>query len=441
MSQEFLSEPERSTALLEQVDVLVVGGGPAGIAAAVAAARAGASVSLVERYGFFGGMATAGWTATICGLYYLDAQRTPIFVNDGFAREFAERLVAMGGCLGAWPHRDTAVAPYTVVFFKLLCDALVSEQPNISVHLHSTLADVLVDQGLIRGVMIQNKRGRHAIGAKLVIDATGDADVATFAGVPLQQDELIQYPSMMFAMQDVDFGEVIKAGAQGLKHVVEAATAAGEFTPTRRDGNIIPTLRGGEVYVAMTRVANPDGTPVDASDPVQLTRAELEGRRQAVACAELLVKRMPGFENAYLADIAPQLGVRETRKIVGEVTLQREDILGARKWDDAICNGAWPIECHLPEGETEWSFLELDSWYQIPYRSLVPVGIDNLFAVGRCISADHDALASTRVMGNCFAIGQAAGIAAAQAAQRGQTTRELDVAGLQAALRGAGVKL
>ncbi len=441
MGAEFLLERERQTPVSEEVDVLVAGGGTAGLAAAVAAAGAGARVSLVERYGFLGGLGVSAWTGTVCGLYYLDAERTPVFVNGGFAQEFAERLKAMGGSLGAWPYRDTAVMPYTPVFFELLCDALVSEVSRISLHLHTLVTDVFVEGSRIAGVAVHDKRGRHAIRAKVVVDATGDADLARAAGVPLQRDGRIQYPSMMFAMQGVEIGEVLGAGPDRLLEVIEAAQEAGEFQPSRLGGNIIPTLRGGEVYVAMTRVANPDGTPVDACDPDQLTRGELAGRRHVVECAELLKRRMPGFQNAYLAGIAPQLGVRETRKIVGHVTLHREDILAARKWEDAVCNASWPIESHLPEGKTEWSFLDLGAWYQIPYRALLPEGIDNLLAAGRCISADHDALASTRVMGTCLALGQAAGIAAAQAAHNDQTTRQLDVGGLQAALRQAGVKI
>lgn len=437
----FLLERERRTPITEEVDVLVVGGGTAGLAAAISAARAGASVSLVEQYGFFGGMGTAAWTGTLCGLYYLDPDRTPTFVNGGFAQEFTEKLIASGGSLGPWPHKDTALAPYIPVMFKLLCDELAQAEPNITIHLHAQMTDVLVDGARIDGVIIQDKGGRHAVRAKMVVDASGDCDVAMFAGVPLQEDETIQYPSMMFAMQGVDVGEVIGAGTDKLTEIIKAAEAAGEFKPQRMGGNIFPTLRGNEVYVAMTRVANPDGTPIDASDPAQFTYGELEGRKQVQECVELLKKRMPGFDNAYLAEIATQLGVRETRKIVGDTTLHRDDILGCRKWDDAICNGSWPIELHLPKGETEWAFLDINSWYQIPYRALVPVGIDNLLAVGRCISADHEALASTRVMGNCLAIGQAAGVAAAQAAQKNQTTRELDVGGVQAALREVGVKL
>lgn len=441
MTHEFLLERERRTPVTEEVDVLVAGGGTAGIAAAVAAAREGARVSLVERYGFLGGLGVSAWPGTLCGLYYLDQQRKPVFVNGGFAQEFAERLQAMGGSLGAWPYKDSAVAPYTPVFFELLCDALATEQPRISLHLHSLVTDVAVEDRHITSVMVHDKRGRHAIRAKLAVDATGDADLARAAGAPLQPDEAIQYPSMMFAMQGVEIGDVLGAGPDKLLQVIEAAQAAGEFEPTRLGGNIIPTLRGGEVLVAMTRVANPDGTPVDACDPEQLTRGELVGRRRVTECAELLKRRMPGLQNAYLAAIAPQLGVRETRKIEGEVTLHREDILTGRKWEDAVSNASWPIELHLPGGETEWSFLELGTWYQIPFRALLSTHLDNLLVAGRCISADHDALASTRVMGSCLALGQAAGTAAAQAAQRDRTARELDVESLQATLRRAGVKI
>src|SRR5207247_691723 len=180
----------------------------------------------------------------------------------------------------------------------------------------------------------------------------------------------------------------------------------------RRSGNIIPTGRPGEVLVAMSRVGIA-GRPLDASDAAELTLGEMLGREQAERCADFLRSHMPGFEEAFISDTAPRLGVRETRRLRGRYALTEEDVLGGRKFEDGICRAAWPVELHVANGLTEWRFLDDGLWYTVPYRCLVPVGVRNLLAAGRCLSATREGFASARVIGPCMGEGQAAALAVA----------------------------
>jgi len=273
--------------------------------------------------------------------------------------------------------------------------------------------------------------------APYFIDASGDAALAVAAGAPTEKAETLQYPSMMFHMQRVDL-------EKALPHVFELNdllerhfTSAGL---SRRSGNVIPTGRPGEVLVAMSRVAI-DGRPIDASDAVELTLGEMLGREQAERCAAFLREHMPGFEEAFVSDAAPRLGVRETRRIRGRYALSGEDVLGGRKFDDGICRGAWPIELHVPDGRTEWRFLDDGLWYTVPYRCLVPGGVRNLLAAGRCLSATREGFASARVIGPCMGEGQAAALAVAIAHPKGTALADVDPAELRDRLTALGVPL
>jgi hypothetical protein len=208
----------------------------------------------------------------------------------------------------------------------------------------------------------------------------------------------------------------------------------------RRGGNLIPTLRPGEVLVAMSRV-DLDGRPVDGSDDAEISYGEMEGRVQAVRLADFLRRYMPGFSQAFVSDSAPRLGIRETRRAEGEYALSREDVLGARKFEDGIGRAAWPIERHVARGETEWRFLEPGAWYTIPYRCLVARGVDNLLIAGRCVSAEPDAFASVRVIGPCMLEGQAAATAARLVCKGDLAARAIDVDRLRSDLAALGVPL
>jgi len=414
---------------------VVAGGGPAGLGAAVTAARLGARVVLCERYGFLGGNLTVAAVGTICGLYRKTVDDGFDFVVGGIAREVADRLAAEGAGAGPVPFKDTAVFLYAPWRAKRLADHLVHEAGSLDVLLHALVADALVDDGEVRALVVATKRGPKAVTGKVFVDCTGDADVAAFAGVPteLGPPGSRQFASMQFVMQHVD-GERAVAAVPQLGELI--AEHGGHLT--RDGGAVIPTFRPGEFVGAMTRVRNPDGSPIDVTDVRQATWGELEGRRLAEEAAEFLRAHVPGFEDAFLDDTATALGVRETRRVIGDYVLTGDDVAGGARFDDAVAAGAWPQEYHVTGRSTEYRFLAPGASYQVPYRSLRPRGVRNLLVAGRCLSADHDALASTRVMGPSLALGQAAGTAAWLAARDARAVADVRVDELQACLETQG---
>jgi hypothetical protein len=432
-----LALPAESVAIEREVDLAVIGGGSAGVAAAVIGARLGLSVALVEEMPFLGGMSTGGAVGTYCG-FYLKQRDGSLAPNvGGFPLEIAETLRARGHAYGPIPFKETAALPYVPWGVKLLLEERVAEAPGIALWLHAKATHAVVDDGAIRGVAIQTRSGRIALRARVYVDATGDADLARMAGCTTRTGDAIQYPSTMFTMQHVDMTAAMGA-LRELPRILDEHFAS-EGLP-RKGGNLIPSGRPGEVLVALSRIAK-NGRPVDGSDAAELTWAEIEGRRQVAKLAEFLRRRVPGFADAFVADSAFRLGVRETRKIEGEVELREDDVLGCRDFEDGIGRAAWPIEKHVAGGETLWKFLEPGTWYTIPYRALVPRGIDNLLVAGRCIAADPMAFAAVRVIGPCMLEGQAAAVAAKQIRDRDVAARDADADAIRADLSRLGVPL
>ena len=418
---------------MADVDVCVAGGGPAGLGAALAAARAGARVCLLERHAFLGGNFTAASVGTICGLYLVE-EDSFAYVTRGIAEEVAEALKGAGAANGPVPFKGTAVLLYVPWAAKRLFDHLVTAEERVTLFLHALVSDVVVSDGRMEAVVVATKRGPQAVRAGAFVDATGDADLVVHAGAPWTMGEpgQRQFASMQFVMQHVDLAAAMAAGPDALNQAIAAHGAH----LSRDGGALLPTFRPGEVIGAMTRVRAPDGGPLDVTDLAQATNGELEGRRLAEEAAAFVKEHVPGFSDAFLADTAPTLGVRETRRAVGRYVLTGADVEGLARFDDAVGAGAWPQEYHVTGRSTEYKLLPEGGYYQVPLRSLQPEGLDNVFVAGRCISADHDALASTRVMAPSMVLGQAAGVAAAL-----QARDELAVDAVQTCLEKQGAFL
>jgi hypothetical protein len=429
--------PEQRVPVAADVDVVVAGGGSAGMAAAVTAARLGLRTALIEEMPFLGGMSTGGAVGTFCGFYLREASGDLVRLVGGFPAEVMDRLAAEGQCYGPVPFKTTAAVPYVPWGVKRLYDTMVQAEPRLHLVLHARLVQALVRDGVVEAAIVATRAGQVAYRAPFFVDATGDATLARVAGAAVERGDDIQYPSMMFYMQHVDLGRALPALGE-LSEMLDRHFTSEQLP--RRSGNLIPTGRPGELLVAMSRVAI-DGRPVDGADPAELTRGELIGREQAERCAEFLRRHMPGFDEAFLSDSAPRLGLRETRRIRGRYRLTEGDVLEGRRFDDGICRAAWPIELHVADGRTEWRFLDDGLWYTVPYRCLLPDGIENLAVVGRCVSASREAFASVRVIGPCMGEGQAAAAAVSLALPRATTLPSVDPDALRARLVELGVQV
>jgi hypothetical protein len=419
-------------------DVVVCGAGSAGLGTALAAARAGASVALIERWPFFGGNATAASLGSICGLYLRDGDETR-FLSNGITREWAEGLSADGMGFGPIPYKDTAVMAYAPWGYKRLADRLVAAQERITPLLHSFIAGVVRSGDAIEAVVIATKQGFRAVRGRIFVDATGDADIVYHAGAPWDMGGpgRLQYPSMQFSMQNADV-QAAFAELRSLSDKIHDAFAAQTYALTRAGGAAIPTMRGGEVIGAMTRIAKADGDPPDGTDVFDLTEAELRGRAVAEESARFLRAEVGGFESSFLQDTAVTVGIRETRHALGEHVLSFDEAAACTKFVDGVAASAWPFEFHTEGADTRWEHLPAGDWFEIPLRSLVPHGLDNLLVAGRCVSATHEALASSRVTGVCMAIGEAAGVAAARCAASEVRPGDLDGEKLRAELLASG---
>jgi ribulose 1,5-bisphosphate synthetase/thiazole synthase len=448
-------EPEKELPIRMSVDVLVVGGGPSGIIAAQAAADDGLKVALIESRSFLGGNLTIGLPV----LGFLGQKGNQII--QGLPQKFIDRLKEQNA---ASEHRPcplhmsiTLVEPEAVksVAFRML------EESNVEVLLYTFFAGVIMDQDHLKGIIIESKAGREAILAKVVIDCTGDADVAFRAGAPCEKGNEsggMQPPTLMFSLGDVDteklrlsiaeeprtyltdfipaeyFGQNRQYILVGMRNIMQKAKEDGLSLPTERT-IVITGLKKGEAWINMTRVNGVDGT-----DPVSLTNGERIARQQIGDIFNYLVNYVPGFEHARMLRTAPFLGIRETRRIIGKYIMNREDVLSCARFDDAIAVASYPLDIHHPVGggcTLEWS----GDCYDIPYRSLVPLKVENLLVAGRSISTTHEAMSAIRVMAPCMAMGEAAGRAAKIAVREGLAPSGIDVTKLQKELLAKGAYL
>ncbi len=441
-----IAEPARSTPLFAEVDVVVLGGGPAGLAAATSAARRGAMTLLVERYGFLGGMGTAAGVTNFCGLF-ANVHGTNVQVVHGVAAELLERMHALDG-LSA-PHLvfgKILAQAYDTAAFKCAADAMLLDA-GAEVLFHALAVGVAQDEdGRIDALVVETKSGRSAIRATTFIDCSGDGDLAHFAGAPMQESGALLFPTLMFRVGAVDDARAGEAW-RTVPARMDEAEAAGEFRFPRRGAIVRPQRHGSEWRVNVTQLKNADGSAVDGTDARSLSAGEIEGRRQAIDYLRFLRARVPGFENAYLLEIAPQVGIRETRRLLGEHLLSGAEVLGCASFPDTIGVNGWPLELHVA-GDVEWRWPKIPEsrgFNQLPLRMLLPRRGDgvpeNLLVAGRCASMTHDGQSAARVSGGCFVMGQAAGTLAALAGSRTEALRDVPLGMVQAALSGDGAYL
>lgn len=435
--------------VVAETEVLVVGAGPAGLGAAIAAARNGARTLLVERFGFLGGNLTAGLVGPCMTSYSLDGSQQLI---KGVFEEFVRRMERLGGALhpsgvpassaycGFIAFGHDKVTPFSPEAAKQVALEMCQEA-GVELLLHTFVADALVEDGAVAGVVVANKSGLGAIRAAITIDCSADADVAARAGVPChlgrEGDGLTQPMTLFFRVANVDDEKVREYVAahpddyRPFASLVKRAREAGEFSIPRRGVGLYKTLEPGVWRINTTRIQRVDGT--NAAD---LTRAEIEGRRQVQELLAFFRKWLPGFERCTLLDTAATVGVRETRRIAGEYTLTLDDLATGCAFPDVIALCGYPVDLHSPTddgGGADGTYQTADV-YQIPYRTLVPVNLDGLLVAGRCISATHEAMAATRVMPPAFAMGEAAGAAAALALEHRVAPRDVDIPTLQRTL-------
>jgi glycine/D-amino acid oxidase-like deaminating enzyme len=405
------------------IDVLVVGAGSAGSTAAIAAARTGATTMLVDRLGFLGGTSTAVLD-TFYAFYTPGAQ--PRKVVSGIPDEVVGRLTERGM---AFERPNTYGAGRGITYdpesLKRVWDELLTEA-GVSLLLHAFVIGTHAENGRVTALDVATKGGVRRIEARCVVDASGDADVCALAGAPYEAPGgNVQSLSTVFRMANVDVGRAQSVPKEELWRLMREARDSGRYALTRIEGSVHRTPQEGVMMALMTRVRN-----VDATDPEQLTAAELEGRRQAHEYFRFLRETVPGYERAVLVSTSPAIGVRESRRIVGEHVLTAGEILAATTFDDQVARCGAPIEEHHAGDDTRWVYLEEGQTYGIPFRALQPQGLDNVLVAGRCFSATHDAHASARSMGTCMAMGQAAGTAAALS----ETPKRLDPDTLRARL-------
>ncbi len=440
-----------------EADVVVVGGGTAGVPAAIAAARNGVRCILVERYGFLGG--TINIIPAMAGFQDRNGRQ----IVGGLPNEIVQRVIDLGGSSGHIP--DPVGESVTFVDREIYKYAAMDMaiRAGVKTILHSFFFEADRKNGNIQSVRICNKSGVQTVAGKIFVDCTGDADLASTSGVPCRKEEILQPVTMTFRMAGFDMERLLKyveehpeelekadtwSDAYSIEHLRKHKTSTGfkgldklvervkrqtgyEFPRDRVHFGLLP--RKGEVLLNTTRVTGVDPTDVEA-----LTKAEIESRIQVMEEVSFLKKNVPGFESTYLLDTSVQVGVRESRKIEGEYTLTGEDTLNGRQFDDAIAKGVYPVDQHDAKGRG-MRIYRVKKPYSIPYRVLVPKNVDTLLVAGRCISATREGLASPRTIPTCMAMGQAAGTAAALSVKRKTSPRCLDVRVLQRTLRKQGV--
>ena len=439
-----LLEPERHVPIHGEYEIVVLGGGPAGIAAAAIAAAHGCSTLLIERYGFLGGMGTAAGVTNFFG-FYANVYGEIRQVVHGIAAELLARIDRLDG-LSA-PHLvmgKTKAQAYDSAAYKHAADQLLLAK-GVEVLFHSLAAGVVINPNrTIQALLIETKSGRRAVLGRTFIDSSGDGDLSAWAGAPFEMGDgagNMLYPTMMFRVNGVN---PVAAG--------EAWRSIGRYmAEAHRRGTKLPGMHAIlrpqrnpiEWRVNVTKLMKADGTAIDGTNVLDLTSGEIDGRQQAFAFVEFLRREVPGFGNAYIVDIPPQLGIRETRRVVGHYQLSGVDVISGATFEDTIGVSGLPIDNPIAS-DIQWTWPSIQGsrgFNDLPYRMLVPLGVRNLLVAGRCASMTHEGQSAARASGSCFVMGQAAGTAAYVALAAGADPGEVCVGRLQQVLESDGVYL
>lgn len=455
-------------------DVIVTGGGPAGIIAAIASARTGAKTLLIEGAGFVGGVAAMG--LPFQGVFTNAEER----IIEGVGGELMQRLIDMGAAadvrnVGEGPPRGRGSPKFNARWISYHPEALkymaleMLFEAGVELLLHTSIAGVEAVDGEVSGVYVENKSGRKVLRAACVVDCTGDGDIATLAGAPFEKGSsgALQPMTLTFTMSQVDLQRTVAAGrAVRLPHeVVEGSEAWRSPRFGSYDVDLRPdadALRAafpefGKILTEVNMKDLRDGVfyggnmvhipGFDGSDGAQLSEAEFQSRRLVYRLGLFFRDHVPGFEEAHMVSTSARIGVRETRRVLGDYLLSDEDVVMGRRFDDVVTLGGYRVDIHGYDGGPVYvepglgtQIKDLGS-YDIPYRILLPKEVNNVVMAGRCVSASHVAQGSLRVMGTAMGMGHAAGTAAALAAKQGVRPRDLDVSELQHLLRRQGAKL
>lgn len=457
---EFLHEPARRTPVLASVEVLVCGGGPAGVAAAVAAARAGRRTLLVESSGQLGGAAVQALVLPLMTFHASPGDQ----VVRGIGESMVARARALGGCPGHLPDPLGCAATITPVDPEVWRLAVLQEvtSSGAEVLLLTQVVGALVEEGRVSGALVEGKAGRQAIRAEVVVDASGDGDLAARAGAAFEVgrpgDGATQPMTLVFRLGGVDGGALREAvrrspadfvladwaredldrvpllGVAGFFSLVREARESGELADFRDRVLCFELPAPGEVVVNMTRVLGASGLR-----PADLTRATREGLEQVHQVLAFLHRRVPGFREARLLQTAPRIGVRETRHLLGRSRLEVGDVLAGLQPPDGVARGAFPVDLHSPDGAgLSMRTMAPGASYSIPFGCLLPRDLEGLLVAGRAISASHEASASARLSPTCMALGEAAGEAAVLALERGVPPGDVDLGELRERLRQQG---